>query len=650
MEENSFKKIDLNNNNSPEENRGNDMVRPKIRINFKFRRGKLFWGIVALLAFFVLLGAFTGFKAFSIYKQAQKTSSQARIAYDAIKQQNIEAARNGLSDTKKEVEDLSKEIKGLSYIGFIPFLGNYYRDADHLVKAAGHGVDAALVTSEILLPYADVLGLKGESTFVAGTAQDRIRLAVETMSKVVPEIDKIEEKLIAAKKEMDYVNPNHYPEIGKLKEVKMQLLQVKDVVDGAVVAVGEGKPLIKALPDLLGESKGKKYLVLFQNDAELRATGGFLTYYAFFRVEQGVIQVGSSSDIYDLDDSIPNHPPAPDFIKNYLKVNRLYIRDINLSPDFVKSMDDFLAMYEDSSRRQDIDGIIALDTDVLVNAIKILGEVSASGLTFTAETDERCDCPQVVYVLENEISRPVNYVKANRKGLIADLMLALMNKALSSSPGQYWGPLFQQFIKDAQEKHVLFYVFNKDAQRGLESLGWSGRIKDYEGDYLHINDVNLGGAKSNLFITQNVKMDYTVSNDGSIKKKVVIEYRNPRPHSDCDLESGGLCLNATLRDYQRVYVPEGSRLDNSKGSEVKTETKKDLGKTYFESFLTVKPLGKSEITYEYTLPFTLEKNSVLPVLIQKQAGVETVHFEISVNGKKVEEVDLREDREIELNI
>jgi hypothetical protein len=224
-----------------------------------------------------------------------------------------------------------------------------------------------------------------------------------------------------------------------------------------------------------------------------------------------------------------------------------------------------------------------------------------------------------------------------------------MKKALGVSPKLYWGKLFQTAIVDAQEKHILFSLENSDAQQGIESLNWAGRIKKFDGDYLHINDSNFAGAKSNMYIKQNVKVEYDVASSGEIKKTVTIEYRNPEKYSDCNLERGGLCLNAILRNFQRVYVPQGSTLDDSKGSQVKIETKEELGKTYFESFFTVNPQGKASITYTYTLPFKVEGNN-LPVLIQKQPGVEVVPFEVYVNGKKAETFDLRTDRILNLKV
>lgn len=600
---------------------------------------------------FGLLVAIFSIQTVSAFAQAIKMQRQAKIAVDAFKNQNIALARDELVKTRKEIDSLDRQMSGMGYLRFVPLVSFYYSDADHLLNAARHGVDAGIITTDTLIPYADVLGLKGQTSFVGGDAQDRIRLAVKTMSKIVPQIDKIEGQLVLAQKEIDKVNPNHYPPIFKLKAVHNQIKQIQDIADGAVIAAHEGKPLVKSLPDLLGESQEKKYLVLFQNDAELRPTGGFLTYYAIFKVQEGVLSVDSSSDIYELDDNIKKHPDADPIILKYLpKVDKMYIRDTNLSPDFIVSMAKFNELYETVDKKVDVDGIITLDTQFLVNLIRILGGVSAQGINFSADTDERCDCPQVVYALEDQISKPVNFVKSNRKGLLADLMVATLDKALSSSPGEYWGRLFQQFVTDAQEKHVLFYLYNKEAQKGLEALNWSGRVKNFEGDYMYINDANFGGQKSNLFVKKELKIEYNVKKDGEVVKQMSMVYKNPHKPSDCNLESGGLCLNAPLRNYQRFYVPQGSSLLTYKGSEVKVGTKEEFNKTYFDSFFRVNPLGRQEITYTYRLPFKVSKKSTLPLLIQKQPGIDSIPVEIYVNGKKVRDFDLRTDMQLDLKV
>lgn len=640
-----FKKIDLDQLNSSKD-------LPHIKIKKGFSIVKISKVSVNILILIILLGLLSLttvlMPAQQVYRSAMKTKSQAIIAVNALKKQNIELGSTELDKTKKDLTQTQKDLYKMSYLQYVPFINGYYNDANHLIKAAFNGLNAGIILIESIKPYADVLGLKGQGSFVLGSAEQRIQLAVRTMGKITPRIDDIADLVKDAELEIDKVDSNHYPRFIDNGKIKIQLEQARQYLNQAANFTNKARPLIKVLPNLLGETKEKRYLVLFQNDKELRPTGGFMTAYAVFRIDKGIINVDKSDDIYTLDNSISIHPKAPASILKYLpKENVLNLRNSNISPDFIESMKIFNSMYEKSSLKTNIDGIIAIDTNVLVDTIRILDdEVNAGGLRFTSKTDSRCDCPQVIYELENNISRPVNYVKTARKDLLGSLLYAIMGKALKSSPKIYWGSLFQEFITQVNEKHVLFYLFDKDAQKGVEALNAAGKILPFNGDYLHINEANFGGAKSNLFVRESVMQSIDRNNDGTIVKTITIEYKNPHKPSNCDLEAGQLCLNALLRDWIRIYVPKGSELISSQGSEVKIITTEDLGKTVFEGFITVKPLGFAVYTLKYKLPFKIKNDGTLPLLIQKQPGTSGNEYIIKVNGKKIESFPLLTDKEI----
>src|SRR3989338_1239232 len=397
-----------------------------------FLRGKNWIKISVIVVILMLICGFTiVLPAQKTLTSAKKTQKQAQITLDALKKQNIELASSELDKTKQGLLETQDNLKTLSYLKFIPFLSGYYNDADHLVNAGFDGLGAARVLIDSVEPYADILGLKGQGSFVGGTAEKRIETAVKTMGKVTPHIDDISKYITHAKTEVDKVNPNH-----------------------------------------LGEPDSKKYLILFQNDKELRPTGGFITAYAIFRIDKGIIHVDRSDNIYNLDATIPNKPKAPDPIRKYLpKVPVFNLRDTNLSPDFIESMKTFNSLYDKARGKVEVDGIIALDTSVLVSTIKILDDrVSAAGTTFTTKIDKRCDCPQVIYQLESSISTPLSLdlrvsdleaIQAGRKAIIGDLLYAILTKALKSSPKLYWGPLFQDLVKKIEEKHVMFYIYDE---------------------------------------------------------------------------------------------------------------------------------------------------------------------------------------------
>ena len=161
----------------------------------------------------------------------------------------------------------------------------------------------------------------------------------------------------------------------------------------------------------------------------------------------------------------------------------------------------------------------------------------------------------------------------------------------------------------------------------------------------------MGGAKSNMFISEKVTKDTTVNGDGTMTTSLTIDYKNPYPGSDCGLESGGLCLNAPLRNWIRIYVPAGSTLKESRGTQSPKDGKAvpltsatSLGKTMFEGFLIVNPLGVSQLTLTYTSPVK-EVGGKYHVLIQRQSGSSDQNFILKLNGREKVNTTLLSDTE-----
>src|SRR5579862_6913140 len=151
-------------------------------------------------------------------------------------------------------------------------------------------------------------------------------------------------------------------------------------------------------------------------------------------------------------------------------------------------------------------------------------------------------------------------------------------------------------------------------ESALSSLNWTGQIRPTDGDYLNINESNFAGGKSNLYVDENVSL--TIDKDGT--HHLAINFSNPQPYSSW--------LNQINRDYIRIYVPMGSKLNSSKGSDLAVNTLDDLGKTYFEGFVQIRPQNSRRLELNYTTPSYSDH-----ILLQKQPG--SKDFSYSVNSK-----------------
>ncbi len=614
----------------------------------KRRFGWLKWVGLTLLLLILIFGGI-GFWGYTTVKSLEPLLKNAAVSGNevvtAFQGQDLIKAKESSAKLRADLSEIQKKYDSVKFLSAIPVFGAYIGDGQHGLTAAVSGIDALDKLISAIEPYSDLIGFKTEAKNLTAvqSIEDRIVFLVTTLGKISPQLESVSGDIEKVKNELGQIDPNRYPEEFMGKSIRSKIVGVQDSVKSFSVVISQAKPLIDLLPTLLGDPNEKTYMLLFQNDGELRPTGGFLTAYAFLKVSKGKITPLSSYNIYDLDSRFKKTVTPPDAIKKYLNESRWNLRNMNFSPDYKVSMETFSKYVRDLGLPT-IDGIIAIDTYLPVALLKELGTIGVGGWgNFSANNDPRCDCPQVVYVLEDIISKPVPGVRLDRKAVLGPLMHSILANAMGS-PKAKWPKFLNIVLEGINQKHLLFYFFEAANQKAAESFNAAGRIRDYDFDYLHISDSNLGGAKSDLFIKREVEQEIETTGD-KVTKKVTITYNNPRKGSNCNLEAGQLCLNGVYRDYVRLYVPKGSKLTGVVGSEVKENTFEDLGKTVFDAFFTMRPESSSKLVFTYELPSL--NLSPYRMLIQKQPGLTSVKHSISLDGKPTT-IDLVKDQELVL--
>lgn len=599
----------------------------------------LLWGsIMLVLALIVGLATYTISVAKALEQQARTAEAVAYEAYEHFKNQDLNATGESLAELRKQVAALANTYQRLSFYGWVPGVNAYYQDGWHLIHGGLAGLSAAQKGVWAATPYADVLGFEGEGSFEGGTAEDRLQVVLETLDKISPVLDDITADLLVVEQELNSINPDRYPENIQNTPLRAYILQAQDLGAGVATAMTEFRPVIEVLPKAAGNNEPKKYLILFQNDNELRPTGGFLTAYAIVNVENGKVEPEKSDDIYELDRRFRAQLPIPEELGRYLTTERYWnLRDMNTSPDFFVSMSQFYENYQTvPGEPTDLDGIIAVDTQVLTALLQVLGPVEVPGFgTFSAEIDPRCDCPQIIYVLSEIITRPTPYIRENRKGIIGPLMRAILNKAYAA-PRQQWPELFELGLDYVAGRHIQFYFLDENVQKAAEVAEAAGRlVPPEEGvDFLAIINANLAGAKSNLFTHYEVEQVIESQTDGWLQKTVTITYRNTRPADNCDLEAGLLCLNATLRDWTRLYVPAGSRLIEAQGFSEEARVYEENGFSVIDGFFILEPLGVARLRLTYEVPY--QDSEQYKAYFWKQGGVNEYSVLLDVLGDQVE--------------
>lgn len=612
------------------------------------KKPKLVTGLVILIVITLIItsiSVYTVAVAKQLKAQVLPIKAKSQITYDLFKAQNLPEAEKTLNELDTEFQTLKSTYRKLGFYAYVPFVSNYYKDGLHGLAATQAGLDAGKKSIAAITPYADVLGFAG-TEFAGGTTEDRLKVILETLDKIAPILDEIGADINTAKTELAAINPSRYPETFSGVPLREYIVTAQELSSGAANGLIEYRPVLEQLPSIAGSGgETKKYLILFQNDNELRPTGGFLTAYAIIKVTDGKVEAEKSDDIYELDRKFTQRITIPEELGRFLTTEKYWnLRDMNISPDFKISMDTFYEHYQDvPGEPDDIDGIISVDTHFLTNLMKVLGPVEVPGYgTFSAENDPRCDCAQIIYVLSEIITKPTPFIREDRKGILGPLMRALLTKAYTA-PKQTWPELFRTGFESIQNRHAQFYFLNEDAQNAAELADFAGRMSPpQEGeDFLAIINTNLAGAKSNLFITYEVKQVVAdAPADGMITKTVEITYKNSRKADNCNLEAGQLCLNSTLKDWTRLYVPQGSQLVDVQGFLEEAKTYDENGFTVIDGFFTLEPLGSAKLSFTYKVPYNNQEDYI--VKIWKQGGIENFQSLMDVTGGQ-EIIDVSKD-------
>lgn len=612
-------------------------------INARSKGRKMFTRIFAVLLVVALLVGLPGKIIVDGFKDVQIHGKAIAFAYQ---QQNFGQIKIEVKETKNSLGRIDTSLNFLVWMRVIPVLGGFYGDTKSIVSAGVDDLSAIEKILEDLTPFEEELGFLGKP--LAG--QDRISQVLKVVEKALPSLSKVEDDLRKAREKVRGIDVDKYP--GEFRGIPLRSLlkTIKGFMIGVHIATVENRDALEVTPAALGQGSTKNYLLLFQNDKEIRATGGFITAFAFLKIDRGQVTTTTSDDIYRLDERLlatcqskicPLSPPSP--IVKYLPEvsgkprSAWSMRDSNISPDVPTSALEFERMYLLLGQGLGFDGIIYIDSQVVEELIEVTGEIDIFGTPYSAKLDHRCNCPNVIFELENYAEIAARG-EQDRKAVLGVLMSQILAKLVGADTEKIPQAL-ETIVRLASHKHVMFYMHDQRTQGSLSKLNWTGEIKDFAGDYLHINDSNFAGGKSNLYVEQKVVQDIKIKNHQVIKK-ITIEYKNPQPF--------GVWLNGINRDYVRFYVPKGSKLINSKGADEPFNTIEDLDKTVFETFLTVRPQNSRKIELEYEIPYSPKDQYEL--LIQKQPGAKDFEYEIKINGSKKSDFKLDQDKKLELDI
>lgn len=427
------------------------------------------------------------------------------------------------------------------------------------------------------------------------------------------------------------------------KQYQDQFTVVSSQVKVLSAGLQEFSGFADVLQDFLGVNHDRRYLLVFQNNNEMRASGGFIGSYALADVREGHLRnlempAGGS---YDTEGGMRVLMAAPQPL--WLVSPLWHFWDANWWPDWPTSARNLMWFYEKSDGPT-VDGVISFTPTVLEKILTVIGPVDMTkdyGVVVDADNFwittqdiiERTGNPELFKDSENKlISTTTISEKTRPKKILGDLTNKILTELPSRMDKEMAVKLATVLEESLRSKQILLYFNNENLQSKVDSHNWSGSVDNKTlGDYLMVVNTNIAGQKTDRVISQFINHSAEVLADGTIIDNVKIE----RVHTG---KKGDLYTGVRNVDWMRLYVPLGSTLISAGGfssPDIKyfespdpswqtneilsiTEDKavtdplsgvkiyNENGRTVFANWSMVDPGQSAVINFSYKLPFKIQ--------------------------------------------
>ncbi|MFA6458608.1 MAG: DUF4012 domain-containing protein [Patescibacteria group bacterium] len=361
---------------------------------------------------------------------------------------------------------------------------------------------------------------------------------------------------------------------------------------------------------ITGFPLAKNYLIVFQNDAERRPSGGFITSFATLKFRAG-IPFFEFGNVYD-DKLIQKNSTPPDPLVADLLAGDFYpghgFRDGNLDPDFPTAAKELIRLYKLGYPDADFDGVIAIDFTAFQNLAKNLApEIGGEAGLFAALENQ---------IQDVDLHNPDDL--QNRKNFLADVAKNLIKKSI-------FHPhiAVASLLESLKSKHLLFYFSDPKIQKVVEAQNWGGVLPAAENsDLLAINEGNFGGMKSSRYLVRDIFYDVIFTEDAEKGLVATANLKIELAHRGDAAEP----ISGYYKSLWRIFTPLGSQ----KISGTLDQIFDDGARHVFTKIVEMNPGESREINLAYELPPSVVANGIYNLRLVKQPGSAADHVRVTV--------------------
>ncbi|MFJ3489412.1 DUF4012 domain-containing protein [Leifsonia aquatica] len=543
------------------------------------------WIVAAVLLVIVGVAAWIGIRGFLARQELDAALPAARSIQHAVVAGDLAGARSAATTLEKRASSAASLTDDPIWrtVELVPWVG------PNLVAVRTAAAATDTVASHVIQPLVGVAA----SADPRALAVTHGRVDLAPLIAAQPVVATAQAAFHGAEKTMTAVDAS--ATIPPVRSAVERLRTLFAEATPAVDAVGNGA---KLLPAMLGANGPRSYLLVAQNPAELRATGGLIGSVALIQADRGAIsltaqQAGTS--IGPWDEPVASIPEGPTGLYGPL-VGR-FIQDVNFTPDFPLAASTASRMWT-LKNGGTVDGVITMDPVVLAAVLRATGPVALpSGDTLTSAN--------AVHLLLSEVYQ--RYVDPRQQdAFFASAAAAVFQRVAA---GGIDGSALVSSLAAAGSSHrLLIWSAHPEEQAVLASTSLAGGLPtstpSTAGVGVYFNDAT--GSKMDYYLDTSIAAGAAVCRaDGKPTTQVAVTLANRAPADAATslpayVTGGGMSGVAPglIQTRVAVYGPSGGLLAGTANADA-TVTGTDRGRPVAVLTVTLAPGEQKTVQVDF---------------------------------------------------
>jgi len=535
------------------------------------------------------------------------------LSQNPLDSQTVNQARQEFAAALPAFVQLDSNLKSLPGVSTsIPIYGARLNAALHLAPVAIELSQAGLAGCDIL----EVLISRLRNTLNVHNAQGLTMADLIIIGQDFHQIKSAFNLAVDQANQVHTVDLQFDPHLGKLfatLQKQIPMLQIwLDEID----------KLLPILPTLLGVGTPTNYLIEVLDSTELRPGGGFIGNYGFATLSGGRLIDARITDVDLLDkpfEAAGNGIPFPSAYTWFDLAPTWSFRDSNLDADFPTAARYGEFTYKREGGNVPVQGVIAITPALIQHVLEITGPIDVP------EYHETVTAQNLIALIHyhqlgpagegsDRIPSPDGHSSLRKRftELLAEHFLTRVRQISPSTLAKF----VHLLIDSVRTKDIQIYFNSAIVEHILQSFHLDAAIQAPVGDSLFVVDANIAGDKANNFIISSLDDKVIIDDTGNAVHHTTLSYAWTIPGKNYD--------SPLYRDYVRIYVPAGSKLDRQDGWQSRG-TSQAFGREVWAGIFTLSYGRIRTITLVWTVPDAARKVTsgwYYQYLIQKQAGTQ----------------------------